>query len=100
MSAFTIVWMAAAITVMPTSQGGPQQAKVYHGDLDLTTQAGRNTLDRRLSRAVDLVCNRHEVTSTLQQNRYVRKCRKISLSAVKPQRDLAIANGGIKLASK
>jgi hypothetical protein len=46
-----------------------------------------------------MVCNRHEVTSTLQQRRYVRKCRKISLSAVKPQRDLAIANGGIKLAS-
>jgi UrcA family protein len=99
MSAFTIVWMAAAITVMPTSPGEPHQAKVYHGDLDLATQAGRNTLDRRLSSAVDMVCNRHEVTSTLQQRRYARKCRKISLSAVKPQRDLAIANGGIKLAS-
>jgi UrcA family protein len=100
MSAFTIVWMAAAITVLPTSPGEPHRAKVYHGDLDLTTEGGRNTLDRRLSSAVKMVCNRHEVTSTLQQKRTVRKCRKISLSAVKPQRDLAIANGGIKLTSK
>lgn len=84
---------AALIATMPTSAIAQDQIRtnrVPYGDLDLTTQAGIKTLDRRLDRAVERVCEQPGPRN-LGQQRMEAKCEKQAHRNIQPKRDLAIA---------
>jgi UrcA family protein len=63
---------------------------VSFGDLDLTSEEGVETLDRRLNRAVTRVCGT-EAFQVLAVWAQVRDCKRGAREGIAPQRDAAIA---------
>lgn len=74
--------------------------RVQYADLDLKTEAGVATLDRRLSLAIRRVCYTPNSRSTWEMAEESH-CRKIARDEAQPQRDLAInaARTGSRFAS-
>lgn len=72
--------------------------KVYYGDLDLMSDAGQKTLDRRLSRAVADVCGPVAVND-LGAMRDAAKCKKTAWASTRTQIALAVITAKRKLAS-
>ncbi len=99
MSIIAFTLMSAAITVVPVGIHEPRQAVVQYDDLNLSTADGREILDQRLDRAVEIVCGtvRRE---PLYMRMVIRKCATTAAKQVAPQRDLALAKSGVKLASR
>lgn len=63
---------------------------VRHADLDLTSPAGQQTLERRVNRAVGDVCGRHAGGNSMLY-RQIRKCRDKAESGARAQMNVAIA---------
>jgi UrcA family protein len=78
-------WLAGLIATAATAPApfaahagtGPDtpSVKVFHGDLDLTTEAGVASLESRVDRAVRAVCRR---SSVAWEPRSLGKCRRVS----------------------
>lgn len=99
MSIIALTLINAAITVVPVGVHEPRQAVVKYDDLNLTTTNGREVLDQRLDRAVRIVCGTL-TGEPLYMRIVVRKCVSRAAKEVAPQRDFAVAQSGVKLASK
>lgn len=97
MSFIALTLMGAAITVVPTGADQPRQVVVQYGDLNLLSTNGRDLLDRRLHRAVQMVCGRG-TGQHLYVKMAIRKCQVKTAAAITPQRDIALAKSGVKLA--
>ena len=85
--------LAAASTGQPVSaQTAPANPSVAvaHRDLDLRTEAGTRTLDRRIWRAVVAVCGTAPDYDIEGKNE-VRECRRDTRRIASAQADLAIA---------
>lgn len=54
--AFAAAVVATGMTVMASSPVAAATRHVHYGDLDLTTAAGRATLDSRINRAAQTAC--------------------------------------------
>ena len=82
----------AAITASSTVLAGEdvRSAKVEIADLDLKGDAGIVALDRRLGRAVRLVCGPQR-TATLRERNLKGVCMDLAWASIAPQRDVAIA---------
>ena len=63
---------------------------VHTADLDLSSQAGQRTLDKRLSHAIVEVCGEASPSDLAGQNK-VRECRKDAHSRFDAERDQRIA---------
>lgn len=88
--------LAALVTAVPAAAATNEERvseTVSYADLDLTSEAGIETLDRRLDRAVRRVCGSPMVKS-VQSERRVTKCREQAWNAIRSERDLAIARAG------
>lgn len=92
MSVLYLAAIASAVTMVPTAPDQPRQARVGYADLNLASTKGQQTLDRRLRRALDMVCGTTAVS--LKEFGEVRKCRKNAMAQIEPQRQAAIANAG------
>jgi len=86
---FALAALVSAVPATASTDDGPRVA-VSYGDLDLTSEAGIETLDRRLDRAVKRVCGSASITE-LQAQRQIKECRAITWNAVRSERDFAIA---------
>jgi UrcA family protein len=79
-----------ALQAPALANDGERTEIVNYGDLDLTSQAGVDTLDRRLGSAVNRVCG----GTDLRRLAYmigVNDCRHDAHKGIAPQRDAAIA---------
>ena len=87
-----VLGAATAVSPLPaTAPDQPKQAQVQYIDLDLSTQAGRDTLDRRVASAVRMVCRKgltDRATSTRGNN-----CRRRAWAEAAPQIASARAPG-------
>lgn len=99
MSIIALTLLGAAITVIPTGPYDARQAVVKYSDLDLSTLDGRDVLDRRLDRAVRLVCGNAQ-NESLAMKMVIRRCVTKTTNDIAPQRQLAVATFGVKLAAK
>jgi UrcA family protein len=97
MSILYLAAVASTVIAVPTSPDQPRQVRVLYGDIELSTSAGRESLDRRLKLAVNMVCGR-KAGQPLYELATVRKCEKRAMAQVDPQRAIAIAKSGVKLA--
>ena len=91
--ALTFAAAAASLPAAPAAaQGVPAQTTlaVSYADLDLTTEAGIRTLDRRILSAVQQACGPASAFDLAGTNR-VRACRADALARLSAQRDTAIA---------
>ena len=75
-----------------------QTRRVAYGDLDLGSEAGQKTLDRRLARAVDAVCGSPN-SADLDEVRSIAKCRKTAWQGTRMQVALATVSAKRRLAS-
>jgi UrcA family protein len=72
---------------------------VKYSDLDLASEAGQATLDRRLSQAVNYVCGTAMI-GDLNEVRQVSKCRKEAWRGTRTQVALAVMSAKRRLASR
>ena len=70
---------------------------VSYADLDLSQQAGRTTLEARVSHAVSRLCRMPSALDQAAMSHY-RACRKSAWSGARPQ--LAAAYGGARYAAR
>jgi UrcA family protein len=98
MSIFYLAVAASAVILIPAPEDSPRQARVDYSDLDLSSTPGQATLDRRLKTAMNMVCGRTQEQPPYMR-RAVTKCQQKAMADIGPQRDLAIARTGVKLAT-
>jgi len=88
-AASTIAFFATpGATQAPISAGG--QLVVSYADLDLNSEAGARTLDRRIRTAVQQACGPVSDFDPAGKNR-ARDCQEQTLAAARAQRDIALA---------
>lgn len=97
MSILYMAAVAAAVTLVPTPSDEPRQAVVQYNDLALSSSAGRESLDRRLKLALNMVCGR-PAGKSFEEMVAIRKCKKRAMAEVEPQRAIAIVKSGARLA--
>lgn len=89
LSALTAI---ALFSAAPAAASDHLQERVTYGDLDLTTDAGQATLNKRIRAAVKRVCpaNGPSAAEFLAASR----CKRSSLADASRQMDVAIARAG------
>jgi len=73
----------------------PAQVSVPYGDLDLTKDAGRKVLDRRLERAERRVCGARPMRNVALMQRY-KDCLAEARASYAPQVELALSNANAR----
>ena len=77
------------------SQNDSKQTAVHFGDLDLTTEAGRATLDARITRAARIVCSSQIETGTILRGRANPVC--VAAARAQIERQVAVRTASSKL---
>ena len=82
----TIAGAILAVSAWPSVAAQPNTVSVAvpMGDLDLSSDAGRNRLDRRIDAAVRFICGEEMSPSSLVEAAAVRRCRTGALASVDP----------------
>jgi UrcA family protein len=97
--ALAAAFVATGITLAPAASASvssdPETMVVHYGDLDLGTEKGRVTLDRRIFRAVGDLCHVNAVRN-IDLNR---RCRASVMETVRPAVQLAVRNSADRVAS-
>ena len=87
-----VVAVAAAFVASPalaqTNEGHAPSASVEIGDLDLNSESGRETLDRRVNQAIRSMCSTYDRTVSAQ--RRATQCRLAARASAQPQVRFAI----------
>lgn len=95
--------IAAALLVVPAAPAFAQDSTIVrYAPGELTTAAGRASLQRRLKQAVVRVCGPDGVAGSTLPNAKVRACYKTAAEAARPQVDraIALASRGAEVASR
>lgn len=89
---WTALATVALFSSLPAAAQDRPQELVHYGDLDLTTDAGQSTLDKRIGGAVKRVCSRAGYSSSeiLLWN----QCRRETRADANAQMHVAIAKAG------
>ena len=88
--AFAAVALTATIPSVASAREEVVKAKVFHGDLDLATEAGVKALDRRLRSAIWQLCGSPGFSMGGVPPAAAR-CRRMAEASITPQRRIAIA---------
>jgi UrcA family protein len=72
---------------------------VHYHDVDLTSQKGRETLDRRVNAAISGMCGQ-PVFGTREEAEALRNCRIEARTTVEPQLQSVFANANTKVAAR
>lgn len=73
----------------------PNVRVVRYGDLDLTTEAGRATLDRRVRSAINRICHQGSMIDLDA----IQRCRESATEATRPAVQLAIHDSANRVAN-
>lgn len=85
----------AAIALFSTAPAAAQsqlQERVAYGDLDLTSDAGQSTLNKRIRAAVKRVCG--QTGNSLEEFTAWHRCKRDSLAGANAQMEVAVARAG------
>lgn len=92
---------AIALAAVPAAAqpAASSQIVVSYADLDLSTERGARTLDRRIRTAVEIACGATSDADPAGKND-ARQCRVETLALARAQRDVALASapGGSRIA--
>lgn len=88
-----IAFVGFALAASPALAGGVEKvsADVRYGDLNLTSEQGAATLNRRIALAAEKVCGRPD-RRDIKASQAASSCRADAIAAAKPTVELAIAN--------
>lgn len=90
--------IANVAAVAPALAQGAPSVEVSYGDLNLTSDAGRQILDRRIANAAAQLCGEARPVE-LTWNAAVEACRSETIASTQPQRDAAVRYGTVQIAS-
>ncbi|MEO0590739.1 MAG: UrcA family protein [Pseudomonadota bacterium] len=91
--AFTLAITAPGASALAgTRAGEAPSVSVSYADLNLSSEKGREVLDRRIERAIEKVCGRKRGKITLDTGIYA--CERKTRPAAYKARDLAVASYG------
>ena len=99
-------FIALALTATSSAFANPSEqppsVTVFHADLDLSSNAGRATLERRLTSAIKRVCGEHPAPTTLYEQVRARRCQSELSGKARGEVDLAVARavGETRLSSR
>jgi UrcA family protein len=93
--AFAGALFATGLTVMASSPAEAATAHVHYADLDLSTAAGRATLEKRVSHAANAVCWMENPTLSASA-----ACRRYTMANARAAVDRAVQSQSIRLASR
>ena len=79
----------ASLAAQPVDDSEQASIRVSFADLDLGSPAGRASFDRRIARAIDVLCG--QPGTNLDMATPVWKCRQAARASASPQRQLAVA---------
>jgi UrcA family protein len=82
----------ALFASVPAAAQGPSQVRVAYGDLDLTSDAGQETLNKRIRGAVKRVCS--PIGASAAGHRQHQACRREALAGAQSQMRIAVAKAG------
>lgn len=88
--ALTLVTSASAVTAGPLTASAPVQ-HVSYADLDLTSDAGKASLHRRVLLAIGEVCG-GDYSSPLAAQAATKACKRHALASAQRQMTVAVAN--------
>lgn len=80
----------AGLTAQPVDGSELVTARVSFADLNLSSPAGRASLDRRIEHAIDGICGQLP-SANLDMAAPVAKCRAVAKASASSQRQLAVA---------
>lgn len=83
----------ALFAAVPAAADSPRQERVAYGDLDLTSEAGQTTLNKRIQAAVKRVCDSRG--GSLAEFAAFNRCKRESLAGATAQMEVAIARAGV-----
>jgi UrcA family protein len=87
----TIAVLALLSAVQVNAQQPAQQVTVSYADLDLRSEPGVRTFDRRLKRAIEALCSEEAGSLSLRETTASRKCVRVKTAEVAEQRNRVIA---------
>jgi UrcA family protein len=93
----TLTFALTLLTAVPAGAMAQQprpEARVPYADLNLQTESGVRTLDRRLARAVTAVCPDERGTVDMARKVAARRCIKDTNASLSPLRGRILAAGG------
>lgn len=93
MTRFTILLLAASISVTANAQSLPTRS-VSYADLDLTQETGVKTLKHRVARAVESLCGSYATAHAMEDIDRIADCRRQAESHAAPQIVAAIGRSG------
>jgi UrcA family protein len=82
---------AASIAAVPASAQETESARVYYGDLNLASEAGKATFDNRVRRAADRICGTPDARD-LKMSALIAACKAEVIASAAPQRDALLAS--------
>ena len=94
---FALIASLAALAVTAPAMAQSRSMTVRHGDLNLSTDAGRATLNHRIERAAKTVCG-YAVMLDLRASMAVDECRSGAIDAAQEQ--LAARSTRIQVAAR
>ena len=100
MSVRSTILAAAALVAgiaAPAFAQSPEFIEVSYGDLNLTSDAGRQVLDSRIAGAAEQLCGQAR-SIELTWNAAVQTCRSETIAQTRPQRDAALRYGTVEIA--
>ncbi len=86
----SVVVGLAAIVALPVAAAQPVARQVSFSDLNLETEAGRATLERRLERAVSSICAVNPVDDSAAVREEQQRCIAETSAGLKGQVDAAV----------
>lgn len=86
---------APVLAQQPGKDVPGSEVRVSYADINLRTQAGRQTLDRRITQAVNSVCFDTSGSVDMARKMAVRRCVVETQAQVEPQRNRILATGSM-----
>ena len=88
---FPLALLATGLQASPLLAETTPAARVAYGDLNLASEAGVKTFDRRIARAINQVCDSKSGHLAMYANWSENQCRSAQQTQIQPRRDAAIA---------
>jgi UrcA family protein len=93
-AALSLTAAAALLPVQAQARDAARSVHVTYADLNLRSEAGLHTLDRRLAQAVRAVCIDRDAEAQLARQRDVKRCIRVTKAELAAVRERLLAGQG------
>lgn len=96
---FTLAALSVSAPLAASERDIPQTARIHYADLDLTREAGKAELDRRIKKTLSQLCAEDQQLGLSKRLQEIR-CLRAATAQVAAQRAQVLANAAARPASR